>query len=61
MPTKPRTKPPPHTTRAYLSTLEHTIRQLAGKVARGYRHNLSNRAGLVAVYMTVCCIFRCPR
>jgi hypothetical protein len=29
MPTKPRTKPPPQTTRDYLSTLEHAIRQLA--------------------------------
>src|SRR5438445_6824210 len=29
MPTKPRTKPPPQTTRDYLSTLEHAMRQLA--------------------------------
>ena len=29
MPAKPRKKPPPQTTSDYLSTLEHTIRQLA--------------------------------
>src|SRR2546429_3750838 len=29
MPAKPRTTPPPQTTRDYLSTLEHAIRQLA--------------------------------
>src|SRR5438874_5541038 len=29
MPAKPRTKPPPQTTRDYLATLEHTIRQFA--------------------------------
>jgi hypothetical protein len=29
MPAKPRTKPPPQTTRDYLATLEHAIRQLA--------------------------------
>jgi hypothetical protein len=26
----------------------------------GYRHNRSNRAGLVAVYMMACRMFRCP-
>ena len=29
MPAKPRTKPPPQTTRDYLATLEHAIRQLS--------------------------------
>jgi type I restriction-modification system DNA methylase subunit len=29
MPTKPKKKPPPHTTRDYLATLEHAIRQLS--------------------------------
>src|SRR5207244_7035701 len=29
MPAKPRSKPPPQTTRDYLATLEHAIRQLA--------------------------------
>src|SRR2546423_13558005 len=29
MPAKPRTKPPPHTTRNSLATLEHAIRQLS--------------------------------
>src|SRR2546422_11269080 len=29
MPAKPRTKPPPQTTRDYLSTLEYAIRQLS--------------------------------
>src|SRR2546423_11932650 len=29
MPAKPRTKPPPQTTRDYLTTLEHALRQLS--------------------------------
>ena len=29
MPAKPRKKPPPQTTRDYLATLEHAIRQLS--------------------------------
>jgi type I restriction-modification system DNA methylase subunit len=68
MPAKPRTKPPPQTTRDYLSTLEHAIRQLAygQHLFTVFRHfvalsaiSLSNAADLInkaareAQYLTI--------
>jgi hypothetical protein len=49
--------------RQICETLEFLILLTSHFVSKltGYRQSFSNRAGFVAVYLTVCSIFRCPR